>query len=229
MSRLSRVAPIGIPQHVIQRGNNRQVCFRDEHDFGHYAGWLNEYARKYGVAIHAWVFMSNHVHLLCTPSEEGAVSKMMQALGRQYVRYFNGKYKRSGTLWEGRFKSCLIDSDAYLFEVYRYIELNPVRAKMVNDPAEYKWSSFQVNALGRLSDLCVPHVLYGALGRTASERQDAYKALFTDVIDDLLLDDLRSATRAGMALGTETFKSMLEVSGGRRLNLKKRGPSPVGK
>ncbi|GAA5525253.1 hypothetical protein Maes01_01818 [Microbulbifer aestuariivivens] len=149
MARLPRIAPVGVPQHVIQRGNNRQVCFGCEDDFIAYAGWLRDYAEEYAVEVHAWVFMTNHVHLLVTPLEERAVSKMMQALGRMYVRYFNGAYQRSGTLWEGRYRSCLVQSEDYLLHCYRYIELNPVRAGMVKDPGKYCWSSYGANALGR--------------------------------------------------------------------------------
>ena len=138
MPRLTRVSPAGIAVHVIQRGNNRQVCFVADEDHWAYAGWLKEYSSRYRVDIHAWVMMTNHVHLACTPHSEGAVSKMIQELGRRYVQYFNREYRRSGTLWEGRFKSCLVDSADYLLELYRYIELNPVRAQMVNDPGEYR-------------------------------------------------------------------------------------------
>lgn len=148
MARLHRLSPAGIPQHVIQRGNNRQACFNSDEDFAAYAYWLKEYADKYQVQIHAWVFMTNHVHLLVTPIKESAVSQMMQSLGRCYVRYYNKTYQRSGTLWEGRFKSCLIESSGYLLQCYRYIELNPVRALMVSDPSEYRWSSYRSNGLG---------------------------------------------------------------------------------
>lgn len=142
MARLRRISPAGLPVHLIQRGNNRQACFGSLVDYKAYINWLKEYSRKYSVAIHAWVLMTNHIHLLCTPLEDEAVSKMMQSIGRRYVQYFNHQYKRSGTLWEGRYKSCLIEAENYLIEVYRYIELNPVRAKMVKDPSEYLWSSY---------------------------------------------------------------------------------------
>ena len=137
MPRLPRFAPIGIPQHIIQRGNNRQPCFCEEQDFGVYTNFLKSAAEKYQVEIHAWCFMTNHVHLLATPNTDAAVSLMMQSLGRQYVQYFNHKYKRTGTLWEGRFKSCLIDSDIYLLVCYRYIELNPVRTNIINVDSHY--------------------------------------------------------------------------------------------
>ena len=128
MARLPRICLPGIPQHVIQRGNNRQVCFASDEDFAAYAHWLHEYSIKFQVSIHAWGFMTNHVHLLMTPATKDGISKLMQSLGRRYVQYFNYTYKRTGTLWEGRFKSCVVDADNYLLLCQRYIELNPVRA-----------------------------------------------------------------------------------------------------
>ena len=143
MARLARIRSTGIPQHIIQRGNNRQVCFGGAEDFAAYAHWLEESSRKHRVAIHAWVFMTNHVHLLVTPETDTGISRMMQTLGRHYVRYFNYAYRRTGTLWEGRFKACAVDAVDYLLVCQRYIELNPVRAGMVNDPGEYAWSSYR--------------------------------------------------------------------------------------
>ena len=145
MARLERVSPTEAPLHVIQRGNNRQICFASDEDMKAYLHWFKEYSNKNQVDIHAWVLMTNHVHLLCTPQTEKAISKMMQALGRMYVRYFNYTYKCSGTLWEGRFKSSLVQSEPYLLELYRYIELNPVRAGMVSEPNEYSWFNYQCN------------------------------------------------------------------------------------
>ncbi|WP_432743356.1 transposase [Methylobacter sp. G7] len=124
MARLPRISPVGVPVHLIQRGNNRQSCFGAPEDYSAYVGWLKEYSKQYAVDIHAWVLMTNHVHLLSTPQQEGAMSQMMQSLGRRYVQYFNYQYRRSGTLWEGRYKSCLVQSEQYLIELYRYIELS---------------------------------------------------------------------------------------------------------
>ena len=227
MARLSRVCPIGMPQHVIQRGNNRQVCFADEQDFTAYAGWLKGYSKKYQVDIHAWVLMTNHVHLLCTPRGQNAVSHMMQSLGRHYVRYFNFSYKRTGTLWEGRFKSCLVQEETYLIQLYRYIELNPVRAGMVEQPSDYVWSSYPINALGKVSELCTPHAVYLALGKDANERQASYRELFKHHVDGKLLEDIRLAVNKGMALGSERFKTEIESLSGRRMTAKKMG-RPVG-
>ena len=218
MSRLPRICPVGLTHHIIQRGNNRQICFGREQDFFAYVGWLKEFSVKFGVDIHAWVLMTNHVHLLCTPLKAHGVSQMMQALGRQYVRYFNHSYTRTGTLWEGRFKSCLVEDEAYLLHLYRYIELNPVRASMVAEPSEYVWSSYQINALGKVSNLCTPHCLYTALGINDTERRATYRSLFTSHVEGELLKDIRAATKSGMALGNDRFKSELTSLTGRRLH-----------
>lgn len=227
MARLPRISPVDVPVHIIQRGNNRQVCFVTEEDRGAFTGWLTEYSKKYKVDVHAWVMMSNHVHLLCTPRHEGALSSMIQSLGRSYVRYFNKEYQRSGTLWEGRYKSCLIQTERYLLEVYRYIELNPVRAGLVTDPGEYDWSSYQANALGMGSDLRIPHLEYLALGGDSEERQRNYRTLFTLHADGDLLEEIRANTNKGLALGNDRFKADIETTTGRRVKAKKRG-RPLG-
>jgi putative transposase len=200
MARLKRISPLGIPQHIIQRGNNRQVCFACDQDMAFYASLLHQYSTKFSVSLHAWVFMTNHVHLLASPHATDAVSNMMQAIGRRYVRYFNREYRRSGTLWEGRFKSSLVQSETYLLQCQRYIELNPVRAGMVTDPAEYTWSSYQCHAFGKRVQMSAPHVEYLSLGKTDSIRQDAYRKLFLAHVDDELIKDIRSAVNKGMAL-----------------------------
>lgn len=227
MARLPRISPVDVPVHIIQRGNNRQACFAAEEDYGAYVGWLTEYAKKYMVDVHAWVLMSNHVHLLCTPRRGGSPSLLMQSLGRRYVRYFNHEYQRSGTLWEGRYKSCLIQEDLYLLEVYKYIELNPVRAEMVADPGDYRWSSYQVNGLGRESGLCTPHHVYLALGMNPVERREAYRALFEQHVAGELLEEIRANMNKGLALGNDRFKEAIEMLTGRRVKAKKRG-RPVG-
>ncbi|PLX47423.1 MAG: transposase [Desulfobulbaceae bacterium] len=227
MARLPRISPVGIPVHVIQRGNNRQVCFVADEDYIAYVGWLKEYSQKYGVDIHAWVLMTNHVHLLCTPQRDGAISKMMQSLGRRYVRYFNHEYKRTGTLWEGRYKSCLVEAREYLLVLYRYIELNPVRAEMVSDPADYRWSSYQVNGLGKTSELCTAHQELLGLDVNPKKRQERYRALFASHVDGLLLEEIRTSSNKGMAVGNDLFKEQIERLTGRRMRPKKRG-RPVG-
>jgi putative transposase len=171
--------------------------------------------------------MTNHVHLLCTPRKPKAISLLMQSLGRRYVQYFNYTYKRTGTLWEGRFKSCLIQEESYLLQVYKYIELNPVRAFMVEEPSNYIWSSYQVNALGKQSSLCTPHPVYSNLGVDSLNRQNNYRKLFNHHIDGTLIDDIRLSLNKGLALGNEHFKTEIEALCGRRVVEGRRG-RPVG-
>jgi len=224
MARLARVAPVGVPVHVYQRGNNHQAVFADESDFVAYLGWLKEYSKKYGVDIHAWCLMTNHIHLLCTPRLEGGISQMLQSVNRHYVRYFNYQYQRTGTLWEGRYKSCLVQENAYLLDLYRYIEMNPVTADMVQEPSEYPWSSYQINALGKSSEVCTPHPLYFALGKEAIQRQQAYRDLFNGhVLDTKRIEDIELATSKGLALGNDRFKVQIELLTGRRVVSKKAG------
>lgn len=222
MARLARVHVAGVPEHIIQRGNNRQQCFASEEDFAAYVHWLKEYSDKFQVHIHAWVLMTNHVHLLCSAIDSKGISLLMQSVGRQYVRYFNRRYQRSGTLWEGRFKSCLVQEAHYVMAVYRYIEMNPVRAGMVTSPADYQWSSYRINALGKSSALCHPHPCYLALATTNVERLQAYRGLFGEV-DETNLSDIRSAVKSGMALGNERFKQELAGLTGRRQHKEKSG------
>jgi len=223
MARLVRVAPVGVPQHIIQRGNNRQVCFAGEEEMKAYLNWLKEMSKKHHVDVHAWVLMTNHVHLLCTPQEEKAVSRMMQSIGRLYVRYYNYIYQRSGTLWEGRYKSCLVQNERYLLEIYRYIELNPVRANMVDEPSDYSWSSYAINALGMESDLQTPHPEYLALGKTKAERLINYRELFKAHVETELLEEIRASVNKGLALGNERFKTQIESLTNQRVTARKSG------
>ena len=228
MARLPRVCLPGIPLHLIQRGNNRQACFVSQEDCAAYASWLQEYAARFMVEIHAWVFMTNHVHLLVTPATANGVSKMMQALSQRYVRYFNYTYQRSGTLWEGRYKSCVVDAENYLLICQKYIELNPVRAGIVDSPADYYWSSYQTNGLGRTSAICTPHPIYLSLGVNTAARLQAYRELFKAQIDDDV-PLIRVATNKGLAIGNDRFKKEVELLSGRRVTEKKRGPKPRAK
>ena len=210
MPRLKRFTPSGYGYHVIQRGNNRQVIFCDEEDFTWYVYWLKEYAKQHSVAVHAWVLMTNHVHLLCTPQEDNrGVSAMMQSIGRMYVRRFNAKYERTGTLWEGRFRSCVVDSEKYLMTVSRYIELNPVRAGLAKHPANYKWSSYHRNARGVHTSLCTEHPIYTSLGTDPEARQKSYRALFHDELSNKDIERIRTYSQIGKALGSEQFKTRL--------------------
>ncbi len=223
MARRLRNFPPGYAQHVIQRGNNRQICFASDEDFAAYAHWLQEQSERFGVAIHSWVFMTNHVHLLCTPSGPESLPKMMQSLGRLYVRYFNHKYRRTGTLWEGRYKACLVDTDEYLLHLYRYIELNPVRAEMVADPGDYRWSSYQCNGLGKAVSLCTPHEKYLSLGQSDGFRQKVYRSLFRYQVDGELLEDIRKSANKGLVLGSERFVTQMEELTGACLRERRRG------
>lgn len=211
MARLPRLDLPHVPQHIVQRGNNREPCFASEEDYSRYRQDLADAAAHCGCAIHAYVPMTNHVHLLVTGVARGAVSRMMQRLGRRYVVYFNAQYRRTGTLWEGRFKSSLIDSHRYLLTCYRYIELNPVRAAMAADPADYRWSSYRRNALGGEDSLITPHPLYLALGVSPSLRQDAYRALFKSALGDDELADIRNHAQQQKALGSPKFQAEIEA------------------
>jgi putative transposase len=224
MARLPRIELAGIPQHVIQRGNNRSVCFFAEDDYAFYLECLNKASVKYECAVHAYVLMTNHVHLLLSPAGVGAVAHMMQSIGRSYVRYINAAHKRTGTLWEGRYKASLIDSERYLLTCYRYIELNPVRAGMVQRAEDYPWSSHATHVKEVPSNVVVDHPLYVALGKDAKERALAYQALFSHQIDDG--DDLKlirsEANRSGV-LGGERFKDEIEAALARRVRPGKAG------
>ena len=210
MPRKPRFTIPGIPQHVIQRGNNREPCFFAEEDYGRYLNDLQETSIRHGCHIHAHVLMTNHVHLLLTPLQEQSISDMMQALGRRYVYYVNKTYRRTGTLWEGRYKASLIDSDAYLLTCMRYIEMNPVRAAMVDHPGEYRWSSYATNAQGREKSLVTPHPLYSALGADDSTRHAVYRELFRGHLDDETLHDIRQALNHELVLGRSYFKEKIE-------------------
>lgn len=201
MARLPRLAAAGFPHHVIQRGNDRQTVFREDADYARYRGWLREVAAAHGLLVHAYVLMPNHVHLLATPPTGDALSRVMQSLGRRYVRWFNDKYGRSGTLWEGRFRSTVIDADRYLLACSRYIELNPVRAGIVDSPELYRWSSYAHHAGVLVDPLVTDHPLVWALGNTPFERQLAYRRLFDLELTPELLLSLRSATNRGRPLG----------------------------
>lgn len=215
MSRQPRPDLAGITQHVVQRGNDRQPCFFTTQDHGRYLADLAMAARRYDVAVHAYVLMTNHVHLLVTPAEAGAVAQMMQCLGRHYVSYVNRSYRRSGTLWEGRYKSCLVDGERYVLACHRYIELNPVRAAMVPTPESYRWSSYQAHALGAPDPLLTPHPVYRALADTDEARCFRYRALVAEVLDAAEVDRIRVYLQQQRALGPDRFQRAIEVQLGR--------------
>jgi putative transposase len=223
MARLPRYVIPGQPQHIIQRGNNRQTIFAADADYRVFRDALVEASEKHALRIHAYVWMTNHIHVLATPEHENSISKVFQSVGRKYVQYFNHAYRRSGTLWEGRYRATVVDSERYLLTVMRYIELNPVRAGMVAHPRDYPWSSYLYNALaegGKNLDWLTPHPEYLALGRKEADRQAAYRQLFRAAISGQELKDIRECTHTGWALGSERFKQEIERLGGRRAESK---------
>lgn len=223
MPRRARLRLPGVPVHVIQRGNNRTACFFADQDYQLYLEWLGEYAKASGVLIHAYVLMTNHVHLLASQEDLNGIGQMMKRLGQRYVQYINREYRRSGTLWEGRYRSCLVDAEQYLLTCQRYIELNPVRARMVEHPAEYRWSSYRANAHGEANPLIQHHALYTALGRTSNERLSSYRDLFRYKMDPGMVDELREATNGNFCFGTDRFKKEVELMLGRRARPGKSG------
>jgi putative transposase len=226
MARRPRLELPGVPLHVIQRGNNRAACFFSDDNRRLYLRCLRDYADRHGCAIHAYVLMSNHVHLLVTPQKAGAVAALMQDVGRRYVRIVNMIHDRSGTLWEGRYKSCLVDSESYYFTCHRYIELNPVRAGMVDQPAAYFWSSHGHYAFGRRDKLVEAHPLYRNLGASHDERRVAFRAQFGERLAEETLQKIRSSTHQGWALGSAEFLDKAERLLGRRVRPPRRGRPP---
>jgi putative transposase len=214
MSRHARLRIAGCPLHLIQRGVNRSACFAGEDDYRLYLGLLGEIAARHSCAVHAYVLMTNHVHLLLTADEPEAPSSLMKHLGQRYVQSFNRRHKRTGTLWEGRFKSSIVDSEAYFLRCQRYVEANPVRAGMIAHARDYPWSSYRSNAEGLASTFLTPHAAYLALGPTTPERLASYRALFGSGPSSGELEMIRAAVNAGLPLGRAEFVESL----GRRLN-----------
>ena len=223
MPRRHRLRLPCVPLHVIQRGNNRQACFFAEEDYRFYLHWLAKGAQRYRCEVHAYVLMTNHVHLLVSPQGPEGAARLMQSLGRRYVQYVNRAYRRSGTLWEGRYKASLVDDDEYLLLCHRYIELNPVRANVVAHPGEYYWSSYAHHAGTRPCPLIRDHAGYLVLGRDEQERQAAYRELFRFQLDPGLIDEIRTATRHGLVIGSERFKDEIEALLKRRVTPPRRG------
>lgn len=228
MARLPRLTVPGYPHHIIQRGNNRQAIFSSTADYQMLLALLDENARKFDVALHAYVLMGNHFHLLATPSTEGGLPQMMQAVGRRYVRYFNDRQARSGTLWEGRYRSTLIETERYLLACMVYIDLNPVRAGLVKDAGDYPWSSYGRYAGSRTDRILTPHPLYWALGNTPFSREAAYAELVRRGTTPEQQEALTRSTLNGWALGSENFVAELQKQTDRRL-IKNQPGRPGGK
>jgi len=216
----------GVPVHVIHRGNNRQDCFYKDQDRDFYLFHLGRQLARARCALHAYCLMTNHVHLLLTARSVDGCALLMKHVSQLHTQYVNKTYGRSGSLWEGRFRSCLVQSEEYLLACYRYIELNPVRAKLVREPRDYQWSSFRGHALGEYDPLVRDHEAYLALGLDPQERQAAYRALFDTELDPEFVAALRAATQGGWAFGPDDFKQLVAQLAGRRAEPMRRGRPP---
>jgi putative transposase len=223
MPRRPRIHLDHVPLHIVQRGHNREPCFFAAEDYQSYLHWLGEALAETECALHAYVLMTNHVHLLLTPVKAETVPKLIISLGRRYVQYINRTYRRTGTLWDSRYKSSLVQEETYLLTCQRYIELNPVRAAMVEDPAHYRWSSYRANGLGQPDARLTPHELYHALGPNEPERQAAYRALFRAHLDRDAIDAIRLALNQNQPLGHERFHARIEQMTGIRRETRPRG------
>ena len=201
MVRPARILLPSTPLHLVQRGNNRGACFVYRSDARRYLAFLDEARQEYQVDVHAYVLMSNHVHLLATPRDDPhGISQMMKSLGQRYAQYFNRRHERTGGLFEGRYCGCLVGEEAYLFACYRYIELNPVRAGMVEQPGDYLWSSYRANALGAPDPVISPHTLYLASASDPAQRQHHYRHLFDSPLPEDTVEAIRQQTRRGHPL-----------------------------
>lgn len=223
MPRRARLTIADVPLHIIQRGNNRGACFFGDRDYVVYLDHLAGLAPRFGCMVHAYALMTNHVHLLITPNERASAALLMKHLGQRYVQYVNRTYGRSGTLWEGRFRSCIAHGERYVLTCYRYVELNPVRAGLVAHPRAYRWSSYRTNAEGERSATVAPHPHYLALGENEHARCSAYRVLFESALDPQLLTQIRSATNGNYVLGAGPFQAQAAAALGRRVTPGKAG------
>jgi len=223
MPRQARLRVAEVPFHVIQRGHNRAPCFFADADRAYYLEELRRQAEGRGVAVHAYVLMTNHVHLLMTSADADGIPDAMKLLSQRYVQYINRRRQRTGTLWEGRYRSCLVDSEGYLLACHRYIELNPVRAGMVDDPAAYRWSSYRANALGAPDAVIRHHPVMESLGRELPDRHAAYRELFSNELPAQFVEQIRASTNSGFALGSERFHKEMAALLRRRVTPLSRG------
>ncbi len=223
MARLPRYFVKGQPQSVIHRGYDQDTVFFHDDDCQYYLDCLEDASQHYGLAIHAYVLMDNHVHLLATPATARSLSRTLQSTGRRYGQYFNTTYDHTGTLWEGRYRATIIDAGEYLLTCMRYIELNPVRAGIVKRARDYPWSSYGYNAYGETDALIRSHRIYRNLGPDAGARQKAYRALFKARIPQTDLDAIRAATNKAWVLGDQAFRDKIEALSGRRASPRPKG------
>lgn len=227
MPRHARVILANVPLHLVQRGHNRQACFLAATDYEFYLACLQRAAELHGCLIHAYVLMTNHVHVVLTPLTTTAPARMMRTLNQQYVQYVNRKHGRSGTLWEGRYRSCLTQDDHYLLMCHRYVELNPVRAGMVAIPEAYRWSSYRANAYGDVNTLITRHAIFRSLGDTVERCQRAYRALFEHAVPADQAEQIRRATYGNDVLGSAHYLASIAKLIGRRVTPARPGPPPA--
>lgn len=223
MARLSRVSLKGFAQHIIQRGNNHLPCFFGADDYEQYLDYLSDAMDKYGVILHSYCLMPNHVHLLMTPESSDGISRALQDLGRRYVRYINFKYNRTGTLWEGRYHSCLIENNSHVMDCYRYIESNPIRSKISEGTQLYKWSSYNCNALNKTDCFVVPHAEYLKLGKDSKSRCSAYQSLMGIELEADKVKNIREATQSNRVYGSDNFIYWIENELSIKIRKKKAG------
>jgi putative transposase len=226
MPRPARLSLPGCTHHVLQRGNNRQTVFFDDDGRRQFLRWLGDAAAREGCALHAYVLMTNHFHLMLTAERATSIPRLMQSLGRRYVALVKRTHGRTGTLWEGRYKSTILDSETYVLACLRYIEANPLRARMVARPEDYAWSSYRHTALGDPDALLTPHETYAALGKSPAERQAAYRALFAEGLDQATVETLRDAIQRGWAPGSDRFRREVAATLGRSVDTPRRGRPP---
>jgi len=225
MPRKPRFVIPGVPLHIVQRGHNRAAVFFEDEDYLAYIDWLKQAALKYRCHVHAYVLMTNHIHILASPEDNEGITRMMQYIGRYYVPYINRKYGRSGSLWEGRYKASLVQEETYLLQCMRYIEMNPVRAGMVKSPLDYRWSSHHRNAygIGVRDDFLEPHLIYHELGFDKGSRQAAYLTHFDAVESSDALSQINACWQTGVPLGDGRFKVEIESLLGQKVGYNRRG------
>ena len=223
MARQPRFSLPGQPQHIIQRGNNRQEIFNSDRDYRFYLDKLEEKSIEHQLYIHAYVLMPNHTHILATPCTDKSVTKVLQSLGRCYAQYYNYIHDRTGTLVEGRYRATIVETDTYLLNCYRYIELNPVRAGLAKYPSEYFWSSHRYNALGIVDKAITPHDKYLSLARKSSTCFHEYNKLFESTLDEKTIEEITESTNKSWVLGSKDYKKTIEKVLNRRTSPKPRG------
>lgn len=226
MPRQPRLALPGIALHIVQRGNNRGICFSGDTDYLCYLTYLRKFSQKYRCDVHAYCLMTNHVHILATPWASDSCTSLMRDLGQSYVKYFNRRHNRTGTLWEGRYRSCVVESSSYVLACYRYVELNPLRAGMVRHPSAYAWSSYAVNAGFNFDPLVTAHPEYLAMAANPSRRYIDYRRLLDDGVDEVTMTAIRDATNSSLPLCSDAFKAKLQA-GGRKVRHLRPGPQPA--